>query len=254
MPEQAGAAFQQYQLQFTAHIRDPERNAMPAGASPRRMGIYVELMFNNISGQLASNFPVIRQLHTDARWDALVRDFMIRHQCQTPHFPEIALEFIAYLQTERDASGDYPFLLELAHYEYAELAVDISQDEEPPAHDPNGDLLSAPIVLANTAWNLSYQWPVHEIGPEFLPEQPPAEPTHLLVYRDRQDAVHFMEITAPTQWLIQHLKENPQATGQQTLTALAQQMQHPEPDAMLRFGAGILADLRERNVILGTVP
>ena len=52
----------------------------------------------------------------------MVRDFMRRHRSTTPLFTEVGQEFLAYLQDERGPqAGDWPFMLELAHYEYVEL-------------------------------------------------------------------------------------------------------------------------------------
>jgi len=253
-PESGRARFQQQQLAFTAYIRDPQNAPLPEGMPARRMSVYAELLFNNISEQLWANFPMLRQITSDPDWRALVRDFMIRHRSQTPLFTEVGLEFLDYLQQEREARpGDWPFMLELAHYEYVQAAVAISPDDEKPAeHDPNGDLMSGHPLLAPTAWNLSYQWPVHRIGPEYLPAEAPPEPTHLVVYRDRQDEVHFLEINAITQRLLQLLKENPGLTGLDVLNTVAAELAHPDPALVITAGQELLADLRRRNVLLGT--
>lgn len=253
-PERQRPGFLQQQLAFTAHIRDPDSAPPPAGIPPRRMAIYTELFFNNTNDQLSANFPVLRQITSDQRWQALVRDFMVHHRSATPLFTEIGLEFLEYLQHEREPRpDDWPFMLELAHYEYVELAVAISTaDEDLEAYDPNGDLLAGRPLVGPTAWNLSYRWPVQMIGPEYLPGEPPAEPTHLVVYRDRQDRVHFLQINAVTQRLLALLKEDPQSTGLDVLRSIAQELGHPDPDTVIQAGAGLLADLRQRNVILGT--
>ena len=253
-PEQTLPRFQQQQLCFTARIRDPEHAPLPEGIPARRMAIYTEIFFNNIDDQLSGNFPVLRQITPDERWNTIVRDFMIRHRSHTPLFTELAQEFIAYLQQEREPrADDWPFMLELAHYEYVELAVAISPaDEDLGEYDPNGDLMSRRPLVGPTAWNLSYQWPVHTIGPEHLPQEPPAEPTHLVVYRDRSDQVHFLEINAVTQRLLQLLKENPDQTGLDVLKLIAGELAHPEPQTVIAAGTELLDELRERNVILGT--
>lgn len=253
-PDETLPLFQQQQLRFTAHIRDPENTPLPDGVPARRMAIYTEIFFNSINDQLSGNFPVLRQITSDERWFAMVRDFMIRHRSLTPLFTEIALEFLEYLQEEREPkAGDWPFMLELAHYEYAELAVAISPaDEQLGEYDPNGDLLHGRPLIGPTTWNLSYQWPVHAIGPEHLPLEKPAEPTHLVVYRDRADEVHFLEINAVTQRLLQLLKENPEQNGLDVLNSIAVELAHPDPDEVITAGKEILTELRERNVILGT--
>ncbi len=253
-PEAELPDFQRRQLEFTAHIRDPQNAARPKEISARRMAIYTELFFNNINDQLSSNFPVLRQITADERWHAMVRDFMIRHRSETPLFTEVGQEFLEYLQQERETeAGDWPFMLELAHYEYVELAVAISTADEGLAdYDPNGDLLAGRPLVGPTAWNLTYQWPVHTIGPEYLPDEAPEQPTHLVVYRDRMDDVHFLQINAVTQRMLQLLKENPQHSGLDVLKAIAAELVHPEPDTVVNAGQELLEDLRKRNVILGT--
>jgi hypothetical protein len=253
-PDHELAEFQRRQLAFTAHIRDPEAHPVPDDIPPPRMAVYAELLFNNINEQLSTNFPVLRAITDDAHWHALVRDFMRRHRCTTPLFTEVGQEFLTYLQEERAAeAADRPFQLELAHYEYVELAVAISTEDEP-AHeiDPNGDLLAGRPVLAPTAWPLTYLWPVHRIGPDYLPDAPPDEPTHLVVYRDRLDEVHFLQINTVTQRLLQLLGERPGTTGLDLLETIAEELRHPDPDAVIAGGRQLLTDLRERHVILGT--
>ena len=93
---------------------------------------------------------------------------------------------------------------------------------------------------------------MHTIGVDFLPDQAPPEPTHLVVYRDRQDQVHFLQINAVTQRLLQLLKENPRQTGLDVLNTIAGELAHSDPDTVIRAGAELLDDLRRRNVILGT--
>jgi hypothetical protein len=127
-----------------------------------------------------------------------------------------------------------------------------SADEEAGEYDPNGDLVAGHPLVGPTAWNLSYHWPVHTIGPENLPTEAPSEPTHLVVYRDRADDVHFLEINAVTQRLLQLLKENPGHTGLDVLKTIAEELGHPDADGVVTAGRQLLDDLRQRNVILGT--
>ena len=251
-PEPSLPQFQQQQLAFTAHIRDPQSNPLPEGIPARRMGIYTEIFFNNINELISANFPVLRGITDDGHWHALVRDFMIRHRSETPLFTEVGLEFIDYLQHERAAQPhDWPFMLELAHYEYVELAVAIS-DAETGRFDPNGNLVDDCPVVAPTAWNLTYRWPVHRIGPAYMPTESPSGPTHLVVYRDRQDEVHFLEINAVTQRLLDLLKENPQRTGLDVLNTIAAELAHQDPAQLIEAGRELLDELHRRNVILGT--
>jgi hypothetical protein len=243
--------FQRTQYTFAAHIRDPQRHEAPPDVSPARMGMYRELFFNNIENFIATGFPVLKSLLAGERWLALVRDFFARHRSKTPLFAGIAEEFLDYLQNERgDQTGDPPFLLELAHYEWVELALAIAEAEAPPLDPAFGqDPLARTIQLSELAWPLAYRFPVHKIGPEFQPAEPPAQPTCLVVYRDPEDVVRFMEVTPVTYRLLQLLEESgPQPAGE-CLMRIAEELRHPDPSAVLGFGAEILRGLAERGVI-----
>ena len=84
------ADFIRTQVAFAAHIRDPEGVAAPGDVEARRMAVYRELFYNNVEGFVSSGFPVLRSLYDDEPWHALVREFFIKHRCQTPYFLEIS--------------------------------------------------------------------------------------------------------------------------------------------------------------------
>ena len=196
---------------------------------------------------------MLRALIEDADWERLVRDFYAEHRCRTPLFPEVAKEFLRYLQDVRGVrEGDPPFMLELAHYEWVELALSIDEHElaDEPA-DPGGDLLEGRPVLSPLAWPLSYRYPVHRIGPEFQPKEPPVEATHLLVYRNRQDEVRFMTLNDVSRLLLGLLGEDSGATGRELLLEVAAAIGHPRPERVVESGAVMLAELRDRDVLLG---
>ena len=244
------------QRAFAAHIRDPESHPPPADVEGRRMAIYRRLFFNNINSLLASNFPVLRTLYDDKRWRGLMRDFYANYRCQTPLFPEVAREFLRYLQDHRgQCDGDPPFMLELAHYEWVELALSLDEHElDEVAADATGDLLNGRPLLSPLAWPLSYRFPVHRIKPDYQPVEAPDAATHLLVYRDRSDDVKFMLLNDVTRLLLQQLQESPQLTGSQQLERVAEAIGHPDPSKVLAAGAAVLEDLRERDILLGTRP
>ncbi|MFZ2755182.1 MAG: putative DNA-binding domain-containing protein, partial [Lysobacteraceae bacterium] len=178
MPPESNDTLAAQQDAFAAHIRDPERVPPPPGIEERRLKIYRELFFNNVESMLAGNFPVLRRLYGDDGWQALIRAFYRDHDCQTPLFTELAREFLRYLdaRASTDASRDTghddpPWLRELAHYEWIELALQISEARNDEiAHEPHGDLLEGRPLVSPLAWPLAYAWPVHRIGPDYRPE------------------------------------------------------------------------------------
>ena len=243
--------FQRLQYRFAAHLRDPKRHPAPRGIEARRMKVYRELFYNNMEGFLANAFPVLRQLTPDARWHAMARDFFARHESHQPLFYRIAEEFLKYLEHARKrVKGDPPFLRELAHYEWVELALATSNAEPGPA-DAAGDLLEGVPLVSPLAWSLSYEFPVHRIGPEFQPKAPGPDPVHLIVWRNAQDEVKFMEVNTVAARLLQLMAPG-RAIGRRMLERIARELRHPLPEVVVAQGRLTLNDLRERGIITGT--
>ena len=246
--------FKQHQYAFTAHIRDPLNNSMPDGIEDRRMNIYRELLYNNVEGFIASGFPVIRRIYKDDDWHRMVRDFFANHQSTSPYFLEISQEFMDYLQNERKPQPEDPAgLFELAHYEWVEMALHVSDESIDMADiDANGDLLSGRPVFSPLAWPLMYQYPVHTMGPENLPDEAPEQATFLVVYRNRKDQVKFLEINPVTARLIGLLHDNSSYTGNDAIAVNAEQMSNIDQAVIRQGGKAALEELHSLGIILGT--
>ena len=241
-------ATEAYQRAFAAHLRNPDVNLPPPGVDPERAGVYVELLFNNVEDFLSNCFPVLRSILEDAAWNALVRQFYAEHACTTPYFREIPAEFVQWLSSAT-LSDHPPFLLELAHYEWVEIPLmlaDSSIDWE--QIDPDGDLLDGIPGLNPVLLLQSYQYPVHRIGPDYLPETP--EPTHLLLIRNPSSKIEFIVLNAITARLVQLLQEG--YNGLAALQQIAEEIQHPDPAQLLEFGLQLLTQFKQQHVLLGT--
>jgi len=241
------------QRRFAAHLRDPATAPAPEGIEDRRLQVYRELFFDNISASLAGTFPVLHAILGTERWTRLARDFYRDHRCHTPLFLEIPLEFVGYLGEERGARpDDPPFLYELAHYEWVELALAVDEHElATVAADPSGDLLDGVPVLSPLAWPLAYRFPVHRLGPDHQPADPPDEPSFYIARRDRRDEVGVIQVNAVTLRLVERLQQNPELTGRTHLEALADELPQLEREVVLSGGEAALREMLEADVILG---
>ncbi len=200
--------FQQLQQQFAAHIRDPEHTVYaPETETPiesRRLKAYQELFFNNIDSFFSQLFPVSASILGRERWLQILREYLVKHQAKTPLFHELGEEFLLFLNHEFDPrESDPPFLLELAHYEWVELALSIATEdgfEQGGENVYEADLnLEQLYELSPLAWPLAYEWPVHQLSVEFQPNQPPESVTTLLVFRhltsNQTEIIDFIELT-----------------------------------------------------------
>lgn len=239
------------QRAFTAHVRAPLASPVPADVAPQRMAIYRELLRANIIGSLNACFPVLQRVLAPARWHALREDFFARHRCRTPIYRRVPDEFMRYLETEyAQTSDDPPFLIELAHYEWVELALSIDPAEiSEDALDPLGDLWDGTVCVNPLAWLLEYRFPVHRIGPTFQPQSADV-PTFIVVYRDRRDEIGFMELNAMSARVLAVLQEGGMS-GSGAVSVIANKLGLASANELRAVAMDLFALLRDRDVILG---
>lgn len=247
-------SFKDIQYRFTQHMRDPDHAPAPEDVEDRRVEIYRGLLYRNVEGFMANSFPVLRKITPDEDWHRMLRDYFKNHLARTPLFPKMPQEFLQYLEHERDNSEDPPYLFELAHYEYAETAVAIDNRELSWKNiDESGDLLENVPVLSPLAWPLSYRYPVHRISKDYLPQEVPAQPTYIVVYRDRDDKVGFAELNPVSARLLELIQQDKDITGRTLLETIAKELNHPDPEVVINGGLEIMQDLLTKDILLGTL-
>jgi hypothetical protein len=247
--------FRAVQLDFAAHIRNPEENPGPTDVEPRRMKIYADLFFSNVKSFLDSTFPISRDIVGEEAWRKLAREFLHLHHSESPYFLQVSEEFLTFLH-QRGLHGLPPFLLELCHYEWVELALDVAVEEaDPESYVAQGDLSGA-VMVSPLARALVYAYPVHEIGVQNQPESPADNPVYLIVYRNAELKVRFIESNPLTHRLIELLRT--QTSTQTASTAfdtlrveLAEAGRTVNAEQITLQGVKILKHLHGLGVILG---
>ncbi|MHC8320977.1 HvfC family RiPP maturation protein [Pseudomonas sp. GB2N2] len=244
------ALFQQ-QNTLGLYLRDPEHCAPPEGMDVARAQVYRDLIFNNLSMLLRGTFPVLIKILGDEHWRTLVRIFLRDYRARTPKFGEIAEEFVGFLAAQPAALNDGPwppFMVELAHYEWVEMALQQSEAESLPVSDA-GLLLDRPLQVSPLAWPLAYAWPVQWVGPDVQPETPPAQPTLLLVRRVEDWSVKFSELS-PLAWrLLQRIGEFNQLNGREQLEGLAVEAGATGSQDFIDSGAALLRQMHGEGVV-----
>lgn len=241
-------SFQQTQYAFAAYLRSPGSAPAPDAIEERRIAIYRDLIYNNIEGFIAGAFPVLRRLYSDAAWHAMVRDFIEKHQAHTPYFLEISQEFLAYLWQERGkVESDPPFLLELAHYEWVELALDVATEELPTKGDVPTSMGDAHPRVSPLVMNLAYQYPVHKISPAFQPKN--TELTYLVVYRNAQDEVKFIESNSLTHRLLHLLQDQSHLSLKAIVLQIAGELDYSDPTTLFFKAENLIKDLHDLGII-----
>jgi hypothetical protein len=233
------------------YLRDPEHCAPPGEMNAARAQVYRDLIFANLSTLLSGTFPVLIKIIGDEQWRTLVRIFLRDHRAQTPKFGEIAQEFIGFLAADPQALSEGtwpPFMVELAHYEWVEMALQQS-DAEPLAPSDAALILQRPLQVSPLAWPLAYGWPVQWVGPDFQPQAAPAQPTLLLVRRAKDWSVKFSELS-PLAWrLLQRIEAFPDLNGQAQLEELAVEAGARGSAEFMESGAALLRQMHGEGVL-----
>ena len=241
----------QQQNTLGLYLRDPDHCAPPAGMDVARAGVYRDLVFSNLSSLLGGTFPVLIKVLGDEHWRSLVRTFMRDYRARTPKFGEIAEEFVEFLASEPQALSEGawpPFMVELAHYEWVEMALQQSEADPLPLSDA-GLLLDRPLQVSPLAWPLAYAWPVQSVGPDYQPQTAPVQPTLLLVRRAEDWSVEFSALS-PLAWrLLQRIEEFPQLDGREQLEGLALEAGMAGAPEFMESGAGLLRQMHEEGVV-----
>ncbi len=244
--------FQARQLAFAAHLRDPAAHAAPADVAPERVALYRELLYRNVDDALTRALPVLHGLLPADVWRSMVASYFADHRARTPLYPRMAEEFLSWLATHDAAPAWPPFLLELARYEWAEAEVLLDTREiDDGAIDASVALLDARVVPNPVLRPAVYRFPVHRIGPDYQPHEAPEAPTYLVVCRRRDDRAGFMELNAVTARLLELILLEDGRTGRQLLEAIAVELKHPAPAAVIEGGRDILQTLFKEDIVLG---
>lgn len=205
-------SFIEIQNNFMDYIKDPS-NPLPEGIEARRMKIYRELFFNNIDGFVSNAFPVLKSLYSAEDWQQRVQQFFVSHDCHTPIFIEIAQEFLLFLQTEYTVTKiDPPFMLELAHYEWLELAVAVAQ-EDPQQQIIDMTTIDAGIIstmtlsVSSTSQIAQYTYDVQHISEDYRPKEPTEQPQFFCIYSDFEDEVSFLQLNPLTAQVLAYMSQ-----------------------------------------------
>ncbi|MGM0517458.1 MAG: DNA-binding domain-containing protein [Pseudomonadota bacterium] len=253
--------FRATQEAFTRYVRDPETNPTPPGSRPERMAWYAQLFRNNIDGILDTAFPALHAALPADNWHALVKRFFRDRPLHSPLLRDVPPEFVDFVTNDDFVANDdslADWQRELATYELARFELLTAEDPEPPADlDPDGDPLAGRPVASPLARLMLTTWPVDAVAAaaEAGDTPQPGEPAeyHLLVFRDNNGAPVCQRLSAPSARLLALLAGETAASGQSTLTRLAEEMGMPAEE-LIPFAAPQLAKWRATGVLLGSIP
>jgi len=246
-------AFIRAQRAFARHLRDPNRVPAPTNLVEERIAVYRAAVYHNIERFMADNFPRVQEVLPAAHWASLVRDYLVRHSATTPVFARLPTEFLVFLEHERQAPADPPYLYELAHFDWLENFVATDEREIPTAEaNPQGDLLYGTIVVNPVHTVQTYRFPVHVYNADFHPDVPPPQASHLVAFREPGDQYGVLDLNAVSYELFLSVRDDSAHTAHEILTGMAARFRSGSVAAVIHGGLDILTRMLRRGLILGT--
>ncbi len=166
------------------------------GRYRKRLLTYRALARFALTDPLPDCFPFTKALlEGEKAWQDCVDAFLDSRSIQSPYYRHILPTFVGWLAESGWGRDRWPFLLQLAHYEYLELEVLRHPDEDPPDGLAGDAALDRVAVLHGSARNLAYAYRVHEADEE-EPEPAPG-PALLFCHRDPEGSFQMRELDGP---------------------------------------------------------
>jgi hypothetical protein len=179
-------------------------------------------------------------------WEHAVRLFLKDAQPHTPWASTTQRAFVDHVCESPDMQRLPAWLQDLAHFEWLQNAVNTTPVSWP-ACDAAADVMHHAVVLNPTHVEAAYEWPVHSIDTDHQPDD--MQSTYVSMLRDKDDTLHVLESSVFRGQLIDLLRDG--QSGEQAFMVLAMWLSHPEPEAFVREGAEVMAQLQREGIVLG---
>ncbi len=236
---------------FRDHGAEQEvANIASIGAA--RLLVYRTLVRRGVFGAVQSFLPRTCARLGDHMFERELAIWLERVGPRSPYLRDVPSEFVSWIEHEWLTRADIPaYLNDLARHEIVEAEVAASATHSLTCAP--GLQLDAAAVFDPSVRIVRYRHAVHEL-PDVVTDRtvPRTDPVTLLVYRDPEHQVRWLELSA----IGEHLLE-PLLAGQplrHVIESAAAHMGTQLDDALLERVAVLLADLGERKVLLGSTP
>lgn len=191
------SAFSRDPRAFCADRGLAERDQEAMAHFQRRLRVYKGLVKASVLDPIPDCFPILKTLLEKAEaWSTCLDAFFASRSVQSLYYRDVNPAFLAWLADTAWAQDRWPFLLQLAHWEYMELEVLIG-----PESRPESGLRQVPgtedrALFDGAFRNLAYGYRVHEADEE-APE-PATGATFLLCLRNPEGRFETQEVDGRT--------------------------------------------------------
>ena len=241
--------FKNAQYAFCLNIREQKICSLPVGLTKEKMNLYQSLLFKNINSIVAPCFPVMRKIISTKQWEILMKGFLKQMIGGSPLFHQVSRDFVRYLATLDSKTMAFPFIAELAHYEWLELYVELLDEDISSFITPfRPNLLEEAMRLSPLACLQHYHFEVDKIGLNYLPTE--KSPFVVVVYRTVGDKVKFMRLNQLTTALIDTV-DRQELSLYQALEVIYEELSITMSfDSFFSHGVGALKQLINQQILI----
>lgn len=221
-------------------------------ASPRRLGLYRQLVRHNVVnvvGVMLERTRARLDAHLPGEFGRTLDGFLAEQGPRTPHLRDVPSEFLAWAapRWRRDAAVP-EWLADYAELELVDFTIGVAP--RPVAPPPLADVTAErALVFGEPRVLVELGWAAHEVPVDDVTAVPEKRAVHLLVYRDAEHCTRFLDLTPLAAAILERLFE-----GRPLASAMVEacaKVAHPLDDSVLGGAARLLADLGARGVLLG---
>lgn len=230
---------------------DPTAAALSA-MGDARIGVYRSLVRGSIHGLFAKLLPrtLARLEGAGSVW---IDRWLAEEGPRSRILRELIDEWVAWAGPRWRADPSVAdHLVDLLRHEAVEMATGAAPPPAPPPGMSPEFALDAALVCDPSARIARYDHAIHRL-PEELDDRSsaPAEPTALLVYRDREHSVRFLHLSPLAAAISERLIAG--LTVKEALFTGTQALDIELDDEVLARVTRLLADFAERGIILGSM-
>lgn len=220
--------------------------------SRERTGVYGGLVGRTVLGAVQNQLPATARHLSESARVALVQRFLEEAPPRSPYLRDVPFEFAMWMEGQWGALGVPAHLPDLARFELLAFAAGSAESGPRPA-EPAPLAADRPVWLDGTVHLARLDHAVHLLlAGEDTPPLPEQRPVALLVHRDADNEVRWLELD-PTSMEALRLLVHGTPFGE-AIRETARALGRPLDASLIETVSATLADLATRGALLGASP
>jgi hypothetical protein len=225
-------------------LAEPDRRVL-ASLGARRAFLYRRLVRRTLRSAVEVEIPRTAA-RLGPRFDVEIDRFLAEEMPRSHYLRDVAFELVEWARPRWSADPSLPpFLVDLARHELSAFEVAAAEADPDDRAEPTLDL-ERPVLLDASVRVRRYGFPVHRLADDATTLEPAL--TTLLVYRDRERDIRYLELSPLAGLVVEHLLAR-RPLG----AAIVEASQALGAAFSVEESARFFADLADRGVLRGAL-